>query len=71
MFISVSGDNSLPARILTDNCSKFVLKSLEKWAYERNVTIDFFRPGKPTDNSNIESFNGSLQDECLNIYWFL
>ncbi|AXD36191.1 hypothetical protein AXP46_24460 [Salmonella enterica subsp. enterica] len=50
----MSGDNSLPARILMDNCSKFVSKSLEKWAYERSVTIDFFRPGKPTDNSNIE-----------------
>ncbi|ASY80257.1 hypothetical protein BJK05_09695 [Pectobacterium polaris] len=23
-----------------------------------------------TDNAFIESFNGSLQDECLNIHWF-
>ncbi len=28
-------------------------------------------PGKPTDNPVIESFNGSLRDECLNIHWFL
>jgi putative transposase len=33
--------------------------------------MDFFRPGKPTDNPFIESFNGSLRDECLNFYWFL
>ncbi len=28
------------------------------------------RTGKPTDNCFIESFNGSLRDECLNIHWF-
>ncbi|KAB7537624.1 integrase core domain-containing protein, partial [Klebsiella pneumoniae] len=35
------------------------------------VTMDFSRPGKPADNPFIESFNGSLRDECLNIHWFL
>ncbi|HGO4738620.1 integrase core domain-containing protein, partial [Klebsiella pneumoniae] len=40
-------------------------------AYEHGVTMDFSRPGKPTDNPFIESFNGSLRDECLNIHWFL
>lgn len=33
--------------------------------------MDFSRLGKPTDNPLIESFKGSLQDECLNIHWFL
>jgi transposase InsO family protein len=32
--------------------------------------MDFSRPGTPTDNAHIESFNGSLRDECLNINWF-
>lgn len=41
------------------------------WACVHGVTIDFSRPGKPIDNPFIESFNGSLQDECLNIHWFL
>jgi len=35
------------------------------------VTLDFSRPGKPTDNPFIESFNGSFRDECLNVNWFL
>ncbi|ECS3319490.1 transposase [Salmonella enterica subsp. enterica serovar Kentucky] len=43
----------------------------DKWAYEHGVTMNFSRPGKPTDNPFIESFNGSLRDECLNIHWFL
>ena len=32
--------------------------------------LDFSRPGKPTDNAFIETFNGSLRDECLNLHWF-
>ena len=28
--------------------------------------MDFSRPGKPTDNALVESFNGRLRDECLN-----
>ena len=60
----------LPVRIQTDNGSEFISKSLDKWAYEHGVTMDFSRPGKPTDNSFIESFNGSLRDECLNIPGF-
>ena len=49
----------LPVRIQTDNGSEFILKSLDKWAYEHGVTMDFSRPGK-MDNPFIESFNGSL-----------
>jgi hypothetical protein len=32
---------------------------------------DFTRPGKPTDSGHIESFNGRLRDECLNVHQFL
>jgi len=35
------------------------------------VQIKFTRPEKPTDNWNIESFNGKFQDECLNQNVFL
>lgn len=40
------------------------------WAYHHGVRIDFSRPAKPTDNAFVESFNGSLRDECLNVNWF-
>jgi hypothetical protein len=33
--------------------------------------MDYSRPGTPTDNPFIESFNGSFRDECLNAHWFL
>jgi hypothetical protein len=35
------------------------------------VTLDFSRPGKPTDNAFIESFNGKFRLECLNAHWFM
>ena len=43
---------------------------LDLWAYTNKVVLEFSRPGKPTDNAYIESFNGSLRDECLNCHWF-
>lgn len=61
----------LPVRIQKVYGSEFISKSLDKWAYEHGVTMDLSSPGKPTDNPIIESFNGSLQDECSNIHWFL
>jgi putative transposase len=45
-------------------------RALEDWAWRRGVQLDFTRPGKPTDNSYIESFNGKLRDECLNVTQF-
>lgn len=61
----------IPKRIQVDNGSEFISKDLDRWAYENHVTLDFSRPGKPTDNPYIESFNGSFRDECLNVNWFL
>ncbi len=58
-------------KIRFDNGSEFISKVLDKWAYENQVTLDFSRPGKPTDNAYIESFNGSFRDVCLNTNWFL
>lgn len=60
-----------PKSIRVDNGPEFVSKALDRWAYENGVTLDFSRPGKPTDNAFIESFNGRLRDECLNAHWFL
>ena len=54
-----------------DNGPEFVSRSLDLWAYWNGVELDFSRPGKPTDNAFIESFNGKFREECLNQHWFL
>ena len=61
----------VPERIQVDNGSEFISKALDRWAYDQHVTLDCSRPGKPTANPSIESFNGSFRDECLNVHWFL
>ena len=64
-------ERGTPERIRVDNGPEFISKVLDAWAYSTDIKLDFSRPGKPTDNAHIESFNGSLRDECLNINWFL
>jgi putative transposase len=48
----------------------FQSRALEDWAYRRGVQLDFIRPGKPVEHAFIESFNGRVRDECLNVHQF-
>ena len=66
----VAAERSKPQSIRVDNGPEFVSTSLDLWAYFNGVKLDFSRPGKPTDNALIESFNGRLREECLNQHWF-
>jgi putative transposase len=68
---AVAEQRGAPKTVKTDNGSEFISRAMDKWAYERGVEIDFSRPGKPTDNATIESFNGRLRQECLNEHWFM
>ena len=53
-----------------DNGSEFTSQLVDLWAYQHKVGIDYSRPGKPTDNAFVETFNGTFRDECLNAHWF-
>jgi putative transposase len=59
-----------PESITVDNGTEFTSKALDLWAYKNTVHLDFIRPGKPVENGYIESFNGKLRDECLNVEVF-
>jgi len=61
----VGAAHGCPASIQVDQGTEFVSRDLDLWAYQRGVTLDFSRPGKPTDNAFIESFNGKFRTECL------
>ncbi|MHC2071123.1 IS3 family transposase [Bremerella sp. T1] len=67
----IAEHRQLPKTIQVDNGPEFISKALDQWAYANKVTLDFSRPGKPTNNAFIESFNGSVRAECLNENWFL
>lgn len=60
-----------PKTIRLDQGSEFISRDLDLWAYHKGVILDFSRPGKPTDNAFIESFNGKFRAECLNAHWFM
>lgn len=61
----------IPKVIKVDNGPEFISKELDLWACSNKVELDYSRPGKPTDNAFIESFNGKVRQECLNQHWFL
>jgi putative transposase len=64
-------EHGKPRTITVDHGTEFTSRALDEWAYRRGVTLDFIRPGKPTENGFIEAFNGKLRDECLNANQFL
>ncbi len=61
----------LPERIMVDNGPEFTSQAMDRWAYAREVKLQFIEPGKPMQNGYIESFNGKFRDECLNAHWFM
>jgi putative transposase len=64
-------EHGRPQTVRVDNGPEFISKDVDLWAYWNHVTLDFSRPGKPTDNAYIESFNGRFRQECLNEHWFM
>ncbi len=56
-----------PDSITMENGSEFNSKALDGWAVPRSVQLDFIRPCRPVENGYIESLNGRLRDDCLNI----
>lgn len=64
-------ERGLPEIVITDNGSEFTSRAFDAWAYARGVRISYIQPGKPVQNCYIESFNGTLRDECLNLHWFI
>jgi putative transposase len=66
----ITMERRIPKTIRVDHGPEFVSKVLDQWAYRNGVILDFSRPGKPTDNAYIETFNGTLRAECLDTHWF-
>ncbi len=66
----VIAERGAPAAITVDNGTEFASKAMDVWSYQYRVQLDFIRPGRPVENGYIESFNGRLRDECLNVHVF-
>src|SRR6185437_926467 len=66
----VIAERGAPESITADNGSEFASSLMDRWAHLKGVRLDFIRPGKPVENGFIESFNGRLRDELLNVSVF-
>jgi len=66
----VIGTRGRPEQIQSDNGSEFTSNAVLSWAHQKGIDWRYIEPGKPTQNSHIESFNGKIRDECLNEHWF-
>ena len=58
-------ERGAPEHIRSDNGSEFIARILRDWLAQRQVKTLYIEPGSPWQNGHVESFNGSLRDECL------
>jgi putative transposase len=68
----IAADRGYPAALRSDNGPELACTTMTDWAGER-TGLSFIPPGQPWRNGYIESFNGRVRDECLNIneFWSL
>ena len=59
-----------PGFVRFDNGPEFVSHAVAEWCAETGVASAFIDPGSPWQNAWIESFNGRLRDELLNLWHF-
>jgi transposase InsO family protein len=60
----------VPDYIRSDNGPEFTATAVRQWLSRLGVKTLYIAPGSPWENGYIESFNGKLRDELLNIEIF-
>src|ERR1700690_2612489 len=50
--------------------SELTSRHFLSWGVDWKLQLAYIQPGKPVENAHVESFNGKLRDECLNVSWF-
>jgi putative transposase len=59
-----------PQKLRLDNGPELTSKAMFLWSQRVAVKLHFIQPGKPTQNSFVESFNGKFREYCLDLNWF-
>jgi transposase InsO family protein len=60
----------VPEHIRSDNGPEFTAKAVKEWLARSGCGTIYIEPGSPWENPHIESFNGKMRDECLNMEIF-
>ena len=67
---AILAEREKPLAIRCDNGPEFTSRHFLAWCIEKQIALVHIQPGKPQQNGYVESFNGKLRDECLNVNWF-
>lgn len=60
-----------PEFVRSDNGPEFIAKVVRLWLKDNGSDTAYIEPGSPWENAYVESFNGKLEDECLDREEFL
>jgi putative transposase len=66
----IIAERGTPEVIRCDNGPEMTSRHFLAWCMERKIELLHIQPGKPQQNGRLESFNGKLREECLNVSWF-
>lgn len=66
----ILAEREKPLAIRCDNGPEFTSRHFLAWCVEKQIALVHIQPGRPQQNGYVESFNGKLRDECLNVNWF-
>ena len=64
---AIAAITGAPGHLRMDNGPELVADALRDWCQLSRTATAYIEPGAPWQNGHIESFNGRLRDECLNI----
>ena len=67
---AIIAERGVPQAIRCDNGPELTSRHFLAWCIERQIELVHIQPGKPTQNGRVESFNGRMREECLNVSWF-
>jgi putative transposase len=67
---AIIAERGRPQRLRMDNGSELTSRHFLSWGVDWKLQLAYIQPGKPVENAYVESFNGKLRDECLNVSWF-
>ena len=66
----IVSERGAPQSIRCDNGPELTSRHMLAWCIERQIELVNIQPGKPMQNGRLESFNGRLREEFLNVSWF-
>ena len=67
---AIMAERGKPQVIRCDNGPELTSRHFLAWGVDHKIELVHIQPGKPTQNARVESFNGRLREECLNVSWF-